>query len=81
MKLNRQTFSDLVTGRSLLVAAGSFAPLLALAQEADPDAFETVVADIQGKVGGYAAALVGVAAVSVGFLVAVKYVKKIRGAA
>ena len=44
-------------------------------------AFTTAVTTITADVTSYAGALVGIAAVGVGFMVAVKYVKKIRGAA
>lgn len=55
--------------------------LVAVPAFATTDPFDTAMATSTTKVGGYAAALVGLAAVSVAFLIAVKYVKKIRGAA
>lgn len=55
------------------------APVLALAQSTDP--FDTALASATTAVGGYAAALVGLSAVAVVFMIAMKYVKKIRGAA
>jgi len=51
-------------------------PVLAHAQ-AVSDPFDTALTTVTGKVNTYAAALVGVAAVSVVFMVAVKYVKKL----
>lgn len=60
----------------VVAGAGS---AVAFAQAADP--FSTVLTEVTGKVSTYAAALVGLAAVGVGFMVAVKYVKKIRSAA
>lgn len=62
-----------------IVTGVALAPALAFAQSADP--FDAAVADVKTKVALYAASLVGVAAVGVAFMVAVKYVKKIRGAA
>lgn len=50
------------------------ASALAMAQDA---AFTTAVADISADIAAYGAALVGVAAIAVVFLVAGKYVKKI----
>lgn len=47
----------------------------AMAQVTDP--FDTALAEATTKVGGYAAALVGLGAVAVIFMVALKYVKKI----
>jgi hypothetical protein len=55
------------------------ANVAAFAQAGDP--FTTALADATTKVGTYASALVGLAAVGVGFMIAIKYVKKIRGAA
>jgi len=62
-----------------LIAASAF-PGLVFAQAADA-AFTSVLTDTMTSVGTYAAALVGLAAVGVVFMVAIKYVKKIRGAA
>jgi len=50
----------------------------AMAQTGDP--FTQAVTDASGKVGTYGAALVGVAAVGVGFAIGIKYVKKIARA-
>lgn len=51
------------------------ASLGAFAQATDP--FDAALTNAQTKVEGYAAALVGLAAVAVVFMIAVKYVKKI----
>lgn len=48
---------------------------------AQTDPFTAAVADVKTKVASYGAELVAVAAVGVVFLIAIKYVKKIRGAA
>ena len=48
---------------------------------AQTDPFTSAVADVKTKVASYGAELVAVAAVGVVFLIAIKYVKKIRGAA
>jgi outer membrane lipoprotein-sorting protein len=57
----------------LLSATGAFA------QATDP--FTTAMTEATSKVGTYAAALVGLSAVAVIFMIAMKYIKKIRGAA
>ena len=44
---------------------------------ANTDPFTTAISDSTTKVSTYAAALVGLAAVAVGFMIAIKYVKKI----
>lgn len=44
-------------------------------------AFTAAITQATTDVGTYGAALVGVAAVGVGFMIGVKYIKKIRGAA
>lgn len=54
-------------------------PMLASAQE--PSAFDAAMADATASVTEYATALVGLAAVAVVFMIAIKYVKKIVGAA
>lgn len=59
------------------LAAGSIGQAHAAAAEA----FTTAVTAVTADVGTYGAALVGVAAVGVGFMVGMKYIKKIRGAA
>lgn len=60
---------------------GSVALLSApvFAQATDP--FETAMDTVTTKVETYAGALVGLAAVAVVFMIGIKYVKKIRGAA
>lgn len=62
-----------------IAAAGALASVGAFAQSAG--AFDTALTTVTANVTSYAGALVGLAAVGVGFMVAVKYVKKIRGAA
>lgn len=49
--------------------------MAANAQAVDP--FDAALNEVKGKVGGYGASLVGLAAVAVVFFVAIKYVKKI----
>lgn len=74
-------FKKLQTGyrnASLAVVALAL-PVLASATPADP--FDSALANATDKVGDYGAALVGLAAVGVVFMIAIKYVKKIRGAA
>lgn len=70
---------DVFSGRTLAVATVSALPVLASAQAVDP--FDTAITNITTKVSSYGAALVGLAAVSVVFFVAMKYVKKIPKAA
>lgn len=62
------------------IAAGVVA-LLGTASAFADTAFTTAVTTVSGEIAGYGGALVGVAAVGVGFMVAIKFVKKIRGAA
>lgn len=57
------------------VSAAALLPAVAFAQTADP--FDTALATVTTKVTSYAGALVGLAAVAVVFMVAVKYVKKL----
>lgn len=52
-----------------LASVGAFAQ--------SPDPFDTAMATATAKVNSYAAALVGLAAVAVVFMIAIKYVKKI----
>ena len=65
--------------RSRNAAIAILVPLMAaapaFAQSTDP--FDTALATATTKVGTYAAALVGLAAVSVVFMIAIKYVKRI----
>lgn len=71
--------ADVVTGRRLVAAASvALAGAPAFAQETDP--FTTAMTSVTDKVEEYAAALVGLAAVAVVFMIAIKYVKKIPGA-
>lgn len=60
------------------VIVASVAPAMAQAETA---AFTAAVTSVTTDIATYGAALVGVAAVGVGFMVGMKYVKKIRGAA
>jgi hypothetical protein len=62
-----------------LLAAIAVTNLVANATPTDP--FDTAVGDIEVRVESYGGALVGLAAVGVIFMVGMKYVKKIRGAA
>lgn len=62
-------------GIKTAVAIGSFLPMLASAQATDP--FETAMTTATTKVTSYAGALVGLAAVAVVFMIAIKYVKRI----
>lgn len=62
------------------VIAASVLPAFAFAQEAG-DPFTAAITSATTSVSTYAAALVGLAAVSVIFMIGMKYVKKIRGAA
>lgn len=61
--------------RTAVVVATLPLAMAARAQAADP--FTEAVTDIGTKVAGYGAALVGLAAAAVVFMVAIKYVKKI----
>lgn len=81
LALSRNVLAKLSDGyRHVGIVTGvALAPALAFAQATDP--FDDASADVKLKVAKYAAALVGVAATGVAFMVAVKYVKKIRGAA
>lgn len=71
-------FSKINFRRSAVALVVS-SPVLAFAQASDP--FATAVGDLTTKITTWGAALAGLAAVGVGFMVAVKYIKKIRGAA
>ena len=66
--------------RYSLVALTALGPVAAFAD--DPvDPFTTALNNITTNVNTYGAALVGLAAVGVVFMIAIKYVKKLRGAA
>lgn len=56
-------------------------PVAAFAQSTGSAAFNSAVQSASADIATYGAALVGVAAVGVVFMIAIKYVKKIRGAA
>jgi hypothetical protein len=58
-----------------VAAVGLMASAVSFAAVSDP--FTSTVTDVSSKVSTYGAALVGVAAVGVGFAVGIKYVKKI----
>jgi uncharacterized protein (UPF0264 family) len=77
MELKMIVLKNLFSRRGL-VGAGV---LLASAAARADDPFTAAVTDVSTKVGTYGAALVGVAAVGVGFAVGIKYVKKISRAA
>lgn len=79
--MNLQTIGRKATALrdTIALAVLSACTTIAMATPADP--FDTALANVSEKVADYAAALVTVAAISVVFMVAVKYVKKIRGAA
>lgn len=62
------------------VALAAALPVISFAQTVT-DPFDAAVTDVTSKVQSYGAALVGLAAVGVVFMIAIKYVKKIRGAA
>lgn len=65
-------------GRKTAVALMSVSPVLAFAQTTGTtDPFDTAMSNATTKVGAYAAALVGLAAVAVVFMIAIKYVKRI----
>ena len=63
------------------VAAVSSLLAPVLSHAAAAEAFTTAVTTTTTDVGTYGAALVGVGAVGVGFMIAIKYIKKIRSAA
>ena len=65
----------------LAVVTGLMFTGLAMAQTTGVDPFTTAMTEATTKVGTYAAALVGLAAVSVVFMIAIKYVKKLPRAA
>ena len=62
--------------REVGILAASAVPMLAMAAEGD-DPFATAVATATTKIGSYGAALVGLSAVGVVFMIAMKYVKRI----
>lgn len=64
-----------------LAVVSSAIGVVGQAAAAPAEAFTTAVATMTTDVAAYGGALVGVAAVGVGFMVGIKYIKKIRGAA
>lgn len=66
--------------RASLVALATVAPVAAFAQAAS-DPFQDALTEITANVNTYGGALVGLAAVGVVFMIAIKYVKKLRSAA
>ena len=73
---SRFTFLRGNAARISSVVSTAFLAPLAFAQAAT-DPFDTALATVTAKVTSYAGALVGVAAIAVVFMVAVKYVKKL----
>lgn len=71
-------FKNVYTATCLALVAATL-PAVAMAQAVDP--FSTALTEATTKVGTYAAALVGLGAVAVIFMIALKYVKKIPRAA
>lgn len=63
------------------IVVGTASALGSVAAFAQGDPFTTAMTEVTGKVQGYGAALVGLAAVGVAFYVAIKFVKKIPKAA
>jgi hypothetical protein len=74
----KQTVED-AYARAAVVAMVAIASASASAQAVDP--FDTALTQATTKVGSYAAALVGLSAVAVVFMIAMKYVKRIPRAA
>lgn len=69
--------------KKVLIAAGSLAASALTFAQAAPttQAFTNAVSSVSADVATFGGALIGVAAIGVGFMVGMKYVKKIRGAA
>ncbi len=69
--------------RNIAILGVSMLPVLSFAQTAGTgsSAFTDAVTQATTDIGTFGGALVGLAAVGVAFMIAVKYVKKIRGAA
>lgn len=81
MKANLQRLRNLAQKHgNKLVASALVLPFVAARADAT-DPFTTAMTDATTKVGTYAAAIVGLGAVSVAFMIALKYVKKIVKAA
>jgi hypothetical protein len=66
--------------KTLALAVAIAAPVAAFAQEA-VDPFQGVLDNVTTKVETYAGSLVVLAGVAVVFMVGIKYIKKLRGAA
>lgn len=64
-----------------IAAASVFATAAHAAAGDATTAFSTAITSVSADVATYGGALVGVAAIGVGFMVGMKYIKKIRGAA
>lgn len=62
------------------ISAGAGLMVASAAAMADTTAFTSAVTSATSDIGTYGAALVGVAAVGVGFSIGIKYVKKIHRA-
>ena len=69
-----------VKNRGVQMAAGVGTAVASSVAMADTAAFTAAVTTATGDIGTYGAALVGVAAVGVGFAIGIKYVKKIARA-
>lgn len=67
--------------KNLAVRSGAAVALAVASVSAFADPFTDAMTSATTSVGTYAAALVGLSAVSVIFMIGMKYVKKIRGAA
>ena len=69
--------------KKVLLATGSLIGSAVTFAQAAPTtaAFTSAVTSVSADIATFGGALIGVAAVGVGFMVGMKYVKKIRGAA
>jgi TrbC/VIRB2 pilin len=72
-------FIQSVRHKALVVAVALVSSVPAFAQTADP--FDAAVTAMSGKVTSYGTGLVALALVGVGFMIAIKYVKKLSRAA
>lgn len=75
----RSSMSFTLRPRRLVVLAGLLLPVLA--QAAVPAAFTTAVTDATADASAMAGALLGIAAAVVVFMIALKFIKRIKGAA
>jgi len=73
-------FKKSIVGAVAAASAFLVAPMAHAAGDANA-AFTAAITTVTADIGTYGAALVGVAAVGVAFMVGIKYIKKIRGAA